>query len=138
MSHNDDATNFILAFVFGLISIGGVLACCCYCCCCRGRTRRATKRSRSKEVNCLCLLICLPFLPIIWLFYLYRRYKRTVIRKVTYFFTVRRPETNRLDAPITHSERKRGNEGFSWFVHSYMACLIQWRCMLQTRFYKRY
>ena len=87
-------TSLILAIIFGLLSGGLLLACCCYCCCCS--KRKGTKKSRSKEANCLCLLICLPFLPIIWLYYLYHGYRRTVTRKLTSFCTVRRPESNRV------------------------------------------
>ncbi|XP_066912940.1 cyclic GMP-AMP synthase-like receptor 1 [Clytia hemisphaerica] len=112
-------TSFILKLVIGLVSSGILLTCCCYCCC-RGR------RGRGKEANCLCLLISLPFLPIIWLYYLYQRYKRTVTRNINLCCTVVRPEGNRLYPPVTHTKKKRGNEGFSWFAHSYMACLIQW------------
>ena len=37
---------------------------------------------------------------------------------------------NGVDPPVTHSEKKRGNDSFSWFAHSYMACLIQWASKL--------
>ena len=82
------------------------------------------------------LLLVAPLLPCIWLWYQNRRSKMLRARSkdrlqekglVERCCKVRRPGARNV-LPKVFSEEKPSEEGFSWYLHNYMACFIQWSC----------
>ena len=82
------------------------------------------------------LLLSAPFLPCIWLRYNNKRSKITKAKAKNRLQTkgimerccnIRRPGA-RNDITQVFSEENPSDEGFSWYLHSYMACFIQWGC----------
>ena len=109
-----------LAIGLMVLTIVSIVISIIYLCCRR-------KYSKKTETRC-CLLICyLPFLPFIWLYYFIRRYKLRIFDCIQRFCDVRRPG-GRNHPPKGLTIIKLSSEGFSWYLHSYMACLKQWGC----------
>ena len=82
------------------------------------------------------LLLIAPFLPCIWLWYLSKRSEMTNARAgnrlqkkgcMERCCDIRRPGA-RNDISQIFSKEYPSDEGFSWYLHSYMACFIQWGC----------
>ena len=95
----------------------GMLA---YFCC-----KRKYKKKTDTKICLLC--ICIPFLPILWLYHWLRRHRLNCYRCFTRLCDVRRPGA-RNSPPKVIEENRASEEGFSWYLHSYLACCIQWGC----------
>ena len=111
-----------LDYVFWIIVALSILAflmfffsCCCCCC-----------NTESDVTACRLLLIC-PIMPCIWMYY---AGNRTGLRIHKPSFLERCCALRRPGARQRHVvERKKApEEGFSWYLHSYLACCIQWGC----------
>ena len=93
--------------------------------CCRRKYRKKTDTK-------ICLLcICVPFLPFLWFYH----WLKSLRLDCNHFFTrlcdVRRPGSRNHPPKMIH-EKKSPEEGFSWYLHSYLACCIQWGCCLMN------
>ena len=89
--------------------------------CCR-------KKYRKKTDTRVCLLcLCVPCLPFMWVYHWLRRYEPKCYQCFLRCCDVRRPGA-RNHPPKVFEENRMSEEGFSWYLHSYMACFIQWGC----------
>ena len=82
-----------------------------------------------KGVTACRLLLILPILPFIWIYYLcssHRReshsYEPGVVERCC---ALKRPGARQRRVIV---KKKASEEGFSWYLHSYLACMIQWGC----------
>ena len=82
-----------------------------------------------KGVTTCRLLLILPLLPFIWIYYLFSSSRRGrqshqpgVIERCC---ALRRPGARKRHVV---EKKKTSEEGFSWYLHSYLACMIQWGC----------
>ena len=91
--------------------------------------KRSCCKSQSKVTTCRLLLV-LPFLPFIWIKHLMSRNSKRELHKESFMercCVLRRPGA-RNDKVIVIEEKRSAEEGMSWYLHSYIACLIQWGC----------
>ena len=107
---------FLLLFLFLFIVMPVVTY---YCC------RKKYRKKTDTKVCFLC--ICIPFLPLLWLYHWLRRYEPKCYRFFLRYCDVRRPGA-RNHPPKVIEENRLSEEGFSWYLHTYLACLIQWGC----------
>ena len=83
----------------------------------------------------MCLLVLLfPFLPFIWFYHLCNRKHKSLEGRfkenwIDRCCVLRRPGS-RTKRPNVIKENLKPDEGFSWYLHSYLACFLQWGCCI--------
>ena len=91
------------------------------------------KRAQNSPTACR-LLILLPFLPFLWLNYLCNRKQKSLEGRfeenwIDRCCILRRPGS-RAKRPNVITEKQEPDEGFSWYLHSYLSCCLQWGCCI--------
>ena len=95
----------------------------CIMCC------TSTKRRSSTPTACS-LLLLIPCLPCIWLYHSCTRnspFNRPEKSCTDMCCILRRPGSRQNKYEVLRYKVK-ADEGFSWYLHSYLTCLLQWGC----------
>ena len=89
------------------------------------------RRGRRSFTACF-LVIILPFLPCLWVYH--SICKRSTFKErhededcIDQCCILRRPGSRRKKLTI-HRKKFQSNEGFSWYLHSYLVWFIRWGC----------
>ena len=87
------------------------------------------KRRSSKPTACN-LLLLIPFLPCIWLCHLFtwNSIKNPPKNSCTDRCCILTRPGSRQNKYEVLRYKVRPDEGFSWYLHSYLTCLLQWGC----------